>query len=29
MFDDHTVMRSAFAYEQATNWRRQHPPLAA
>jgi aspartyl-tRNA(Asn)/glutamyl-tRNA(Gln) amidotransferase subunit A len=29
MFEDHTVMRSAFAFEQATNWRRQHPPLVA
>ena len=28
MFDDHTVLRAAFAYEQATNWRRHRPPLA-
>src|SRR5262245_231098 len=28
MFEDHTVMRSAFAYEQATNWRRLRPPSA-
>jgi aspartyl-tRNA(Asn)/glutamyl-tRNA(Gln) amidotransferase subunit A len=28
MFEDHIVMRSAFAYEQATNWRRQRPPSA-
>jgi aspartyl-tRNA(Asn)/glutamyl-tRNA(Gln) amidotransferase subunit A len=28
MFDDHTVLRAAFAYEQATSWRRRRPPLA-
>jgi aspartyl-tRNA(Asn)/glutamyl-tRNA(Gln) amidotransferase subunit A len=28
-FDDPTVLRVGYAYEQATGWHRQHPPLLA
>ena len=28
-FDEATVYRAGFAYEQATEWTRRHPPLAA